>query len=27
LPAAPESREAIIKRIDATATDQRVSAF
>jgi hypothetical protein len=27
LPAAPESREAIIKRIDATATDQKVTAF
>jgi len=27
LPAAPESREAIIKRIDAAATSQRVTAF
>lgn len=27
LPAAPESLEDIVKRIDATATDQRVSAF
>ena len=27
LPAAPEGREAIVKRIDAAASDQRVSAF